>query len=405
MRRRPLDFLAILYITVWTVSPPLQIAMIYRLLALGCAGFLFMKNGFAMTKQHGYALFFCILVAISAIIKSGNLSSAMAQIGIYMLFIGYVMNYWYEFNWEDFKGIVPIVLLLLALWNFRTVKALAIDANAARFVVRNDELANSYLLSGVGGYALMYCQVIIVPAIVAWIFSALKNNKKYFACGVVWAVSFIAYLGEAGYSIAVVATFISIVVLFTYKQRSIVPALLWSGVILALLVYLLGFNDTFRDFLLDVFDGTKVATKIADITSTVTTDETADSIAVRIARYSFSVQSFFFEYPLIGGWWKGGAGGHSVMLDAFGQYGVFGGLIMFRMIYCVTDIWKKYEINAKMMSVVNATIISITFVAWLDAMPYNLSMMLLVILPIILSTLDSWSRQDEYFMDSQFNTY
>ena len=405
MKRKPLDYLAILYIVIWTISPPLQLDSIYRLLALGCAGILFLNNGFAMKKQHSYAAFFCVLVAASAVMRTGSFSAALAQIGIYMLFIGYVMNYWYEYSWEDFESIVPIALLLLALWNYRTVQAIATNSHVARIIVRNDEYANSYLRSGVGGYGLMYCQVIILPAIVQWILSALKYKKKYFVCGMIWAISYVLYLGEAGYSIAVVASFISVIVLFVYKKRSITPALIISGVVLVLLVYLIGFNDGFRNFLLNIFDGTKVASKIADITSTVTTDETADSISARIVAYQYSIQSILWNYPIIGGWWNGGAGGHSAMLDAFAQYGLFGGLIMFRMIYCVTSLWKRYELNSKLLSVVNATIISISFVVWLDSVPYNLTMMLLVILPIILNTVESWERNDEYFMDSESHSY
>lgn len=402
MRRRSLDFIAILYIIVWTISPPLQIGMVYRLLALVCAGILFANNGFAMTKQHSYAMFFCILVALSEVIKSGSFSSALGQIGIYMLFVGYVMNYWYEYeyDWNDFKIIVPIVLLLLAFWNIKTVGAIATDANAARYIVRNDELANTYLRQGVGGYALMYCQVIIVPAIVKWIVSVFRQNKVFFFSGVIWAISFIMYLAEAGYSIAVVASLISIIVLLVYKRRNVFPALIIALVVLVILVYLIGYNEAVRSFLLNVFDGTKVAKKITDITSTVTTEETADSIAVRIVRYKASLQSIFIDYPIIGGWWRGGAGGHATLLDAFAQYGLFGGIMMYRMIYCVPGIWKKYECNSVVMGVVNATIVSISFVAWLDTVPYNLTMMLMVVLPIILSNIEAWSTENEYIMDS-----
>lgn len=404
MRKRSLDFIAILYIIIWTISPPLQIGMVYRLVALGCAGLLFLNNKFKMTKQHGYALLFCVLVAISVVIESGKFSSVLGQIGIYMLFIGYVMNYWYEYDWNDFKLIVPVVLLLLAFWNFKTVSVIATNPNAARAIVRNDELANGFLRQGVGGYALMYCQVIIIPAIVKWILTAFNHSKIFFVCGIIWAVSFLSFLDEAGYSIAVVASFVSVIVLLVYKRRNVVPALIFSLIVLAIIVYLIGYNEAFRNMLLNVFDGTKVAKKIADITSTVTTDETADSIAVRIARYNVSIRAVFIDYPLIGGWWKGGAGGHSFLLDAFGQYGLFGGIMMCRMVYCVPTIWKRYECNAGIMSVVNATIISISFVAWLDSVPYNLTMMLMVVLPIILSNIEMWSKENEHIMDSQFNS-
>lgn len=399
MRKRPIEFIAILYMIVWTISPPLQIGMIYRLAALGCAALLFKQNGFLMTKQHGFAMLFCMLAAACTVIIKGSFSAALSQIGIYMLFIGYVMNYWYEYDWEDFSLIVPIVLLMLAFWNFKTVSVLATDPNAARYVVRDNDVANAYLMQGVGGYTLMYCQVMIVPAIVGWIITVFMQNKVYFACGVVWAVSYISYLAEAGYSIAVTASLIGVIILFAYKRKELIPAVFISLVLLAILVYLISFNDTVRGFLLNTFDGTKVAMKIADITSTVTTDETADSIAGRILRYQASLRTIF-HYPVIGSWWNGGAGGHSALLDAFAQYGIFGGVMMCRMVYCVPLIWKRYNCSNRMMQIVNATMITISFVAWLDTIPFNLVMTLTVVLPIILHNIESWSTKNEYFMDS-----
>lgn len=403
MRKRPFEFISILYLVVWTISPPMQIAMNYRIIALGFAGILFFINGFNITKQHGYALFFCILVALNTVIMTGNYSRMLSQIGLYILFIGYVMNYWYEFDWDDFTWIVPITLLILAFWNFRTVSVLAVDPTVARLVVRNDETANALLMQGVGGYTLMYCQVIIVPAIVSWILAVFRRNKLFFVAGIVWAISYICYLAEAGYSIAVVGSLIGIIVLFAYKRRSAGPAVVISVMVVFLLVYLIVYNDAFRGFLLNVFDGTKVARKIMDITSTVTTDKTADSIASRIISYQASIRTIFW-FPLIGSWWAGGAGGHSAMLDAFAQYGLFGGMMMWRMVYAVPTLWKHKTYSPVMMRTINATIISISFVAWLDTLPFNIMMMLMVVQPIILSNLKTWSEGNEYLMDSEFDT-
>lgn len=402
MRKRPIEFFAFLYIIVWTVSPPLQLGMIYRVAALGCAVFLFIHNRFARTTAHDAAILFCGLAAVSAILQSGKLSSALTPIAIYMLFIGYILNYWYEYEWEEFADIVPITLLVLAVWNFRTFQALLENPMIARMVVRNDEVANYFLRNGVGGYALLYSQVIVFPAIVQWILSARRYNRTYFACGVVWAVTFVAFLFNAGYTIAIVDCIISLVVLFSYRQKEILPAILISGVILLLSVYLIAYVAPVRNFLLSVFEGTKVANKIMDVSMSVTTDETADSIVSRAIRYGASLRTIFVDYPVIGGLWRGGAGGHSAILDAFAQYGLFGGVIMFQMIYCVTNMWKQYNISEKMMRVVNATIISVSFVAWLDSMPYNFVMMMTVVLPIILCTIADWSiKNDENIMDSE----
>lgn len=397
MLKRPIEFSAILYITIWTISPPLQLGMVPRFAALGCAVLLFVCNRFHLTKENGIALIFVGLIVITTALFVG-VSSVLGNIAIYMLFIGYVMNSWHRDDWQDFRMIVPIVLILLTVWNLKTVSALEINPHACREIVRDSAAANAYLRSGVGGYGLVYSQVIVAPALFDWVWKAFRGNKLLFLCGGVWAVSFVRLLADSGYTIALVTTVISLAVLLVYKKEKVTTAMIISILLVLILVYLVGFNAVTRDFLLDVFSGTKVADKIRDISSTVTTDETADSISSRIIRYRADF-ALMLKYPIVGSWWKGGGGGHSALLGAFAQYGVIGGLLLSKMYYCVPLMWKKKRHKSAMNPIVNATIISITFVCLLDSVPYNLTMMLTAVLPIVFSDIVNWSRKYEHTLD------
>lgn len=388
MRNRSIEFIAILYILIWTISPPMQVGLGYRIAALGCAVILAAVNGFKLNREkHGLPLLFVALVGLTAIIIEGELSAAIGQIAVYLLFIGYLMNDWYEGDWEAFRLIIPILLVVLAYWNFRSVAVLATDPNAARAVVRNDETALHYIKMGVGGYGMTYAQVCIAPAIVSWILHSFKKKPLFFAIGVIWAVSYYQYISLAGYSIAVAATVIGLIILLLYNRKEIAPALIISTLLVILVVYLIGYNESFRNMLLRFFDGTTVAKKINDITSTAETDETADSIYQRIKRYRASFQTML-HYPIVGSWWKGGSGGHSSILDTFAQYGLFGGLMYLKMLYHVPMSWKKRDISKIVMKTVNATVVSMTFVALLDSQPYNIVLMPTVVLPMILSDLE-----------------
>ncbi|MCQ2446392.1 MAG: hypothetical protein MJ141_05895 [Clostridia bacterium] len=399
MRNRSIEFIAILYILIWTISPPMQAGLGYRIAALGCAVILAAANGFKLNREkHGLPLLFVALVGLTAIIIEGELSAAIGQIAVYLLFIGYLMNDWYEGDWEAFRLIIPILLAVLAYWNFRSVAVLATDPNAARAVVRNDETALHYIKMGVGGYGMTYAQVCIAPAIVSWILRSFKKKPLFFAIGVIWAVSYYQYISLAGYSIAVAATVIGLIILLLYRRKETAPALVISLLLVLLLVYLIGYNEPFRNWLFRIFDGTKVAYKIRDITSTIETDETADSIYQRIKRYRASFQAIL-HYPIVGAWWKGGAGGHSAILDNFAQYGLFGGLMYIKMLYCVPNTMKKADIAQKTIMAINATIVTITFVALLDSMPYNIVMMPTVVLPILLHDIENWSSEHEDLMD------
>ena len=394
MNSRKLEAVALLYIVVWTVSPPLQLDMIYRLLALGCAALLFLLNGLKMTTEQKIATVFVVLVAISAFISSRSLSGVVGQIAVYLLFLGYLMNSWYADDWDKFRWLIPVVLLLLAFWNFRSATMLATDASAARVIIRDTKEAQDYLRSGVGGYGLLYCQVCVSPAMLGWTLNAWKPSKFRFLCGAVWAVTFYWFLWEAGYTIAIFAAVAGLAVLFFYKDKNVIPALVISIVLVVLIIYLICYNDTVRNFLLKTFDGTKVAWKIQDITDTVNTGETADSITARIDRYTLSLKTML-QYPIIGSWWAGGHGGHSALLDAFALYGWAGGYIYLRMVFAAPFVWKKRAQSRHTMRVLNATIVTMAFVTLFDSAPYNLVMTMTVILPILLNDIEKWRVKEK----------
>ena len=402
MSKRPLEFLAILYLVAWSISPPLQVGMIFRIVALGCAGILALKNRFAVKKAQAAALILVAMVAVTAYIMSGA-SGILKQIGVYMLFLGFLMNEWYQDDWEDFKALIPITLLLLAVWNFRTASVLTTDASVARLIVRAGDVSESYLRQGVGGYGLVYAQVIICPVIFSWTLRSFRRDLFRLACGVLWGISFVMLVMSAGYTIAVFTVALGVVIYLFYRREKIAPALLLSLLLVVAAVYLICYNQPVQNFLLDVFDGTKVASKIRDIAGTVTTGETADSIQSRIVRYRADLETML-EYPLLGSWWNGGMGGHSALMGAFAQYGVLGGIVWAMMVYCVPAIWKRRPCSTTSMRTINAAVITITFTVLFDTLPYNLVMMLMIIFPILMTEIESWSAENEDIMDSESDT-
>ncbi len=141
--------------------------------------------------------------------------------------------------------------------------------------------------------------------------------------------------------------------------------------------------DGFRDFLLNIFDGTAVAKKINDLVSTSETGETADSISSRIDRYWWSI-STILHYPIIGALNKGKLGNHSAVIDTFAQYGLWGGYVYCKMIYYAPMRFSNdYAHNNKILPVCNASLMSIRFVSFLDSFPYSIMPMLLIFIPIL----------------------
>lgn len=376
----------VLYITVWTISPPLQIDAIYRIAALGAVGLWFLLNipyNIKLERIHVLAIVFAMLVLIVALMESdGKWSHVLRPINYYLLVIAFIMAHCYKERWEELSWIIPIILLLLAYFNYRSYQVIMDDPSIARLIVRNDSDTYHYMRQGVGGYGLLYSQVCMLPMIVFWMISLFRKNWIKFIIGLIWLVSFFLYLFNSGYSIAVVSSVTGLIILFFYKRNSIVLAIIITSILVAVLVWLIGYNTGFREWLISVFDGTKVAQKINDVYLSLTTTETADSIMARIVRYQDSINSII-SYPIIGGLWfpNGSGGGHSAIMDACAKYGIFGGYVVLKIIFGFVIKIKRSPETGRDMHVANATLIVFLMITLLNSLPYNFVCILLLFIP------------------------
>ena len=210
--------ITVLYLIIWTVSPPLQVDTIYRLIALACAVlwaaiWFIRESPISLGKEQIAASFFLIAVLLVVYFEQYELSGLIKQIALIMLVICFIMTYFYDDKWDELAGIVPVVLILLVIWNYKTFTLLVEDHTIARLLVRDDEATYDYMRQGIGGYSLIYPQTCISPLIAAWTFKAFKNNKLFFAIGVAWIYTYFRLIELAGYSIALFASVIGLVLL------------------------------------------------------------------------------------------------------------------------------------------------------------------------------------------------
>lgn len=384
---------AVLYLIIWTISPPLEIDMIYRLLGLGCAGVWFivaLRRRLVVEKAHIYAIVYMFLVIVIAYLEKGSFDAILRQIAIYILVICFFIHCFYkEGRWHELSGIVPIVLTLLLIYNWRTAEILLEDPTIARKLVRVDESIYPYLRQGIGGYSLVYPQVCIFPAILAWILRAFRQNKIYFGIGCIWLYTYILCISRAGYSIAIFATIVGAIMLFFYRGRNIWMAFAIAAVIFLAMMGAILYVDSFREYLLQTFDGTAVAKKIEDLVATSETGAAEGSIYARMEAYNNSMDAIL-EYPVVGSLWLQNGGGHSAILDQFAKYGLWGGIIYTIMIFCVPNEYKRRFHNPKVWMISNAVMVSILFVALLDSFSYSFMCMILIVLPLLYDDIIRW---------------
>lgn len=391
--------IAVLYLIVWTISPPLQVGMIYRLLALACAGVWFViwlirENPVVLGKQQVGSLFFLLAVVGIAFIESGSLSEILKQISMIMLVICFLMTHFYKEKWDELSGLIPIIMILLIVWNGNTINALIEDPTIARKLVRDDDQTYTFLEQGIGGYSLIYPQVCICPVIFAWILKAFQKNKLLFAVGAAWLVSYIWLLSLAGYSIAIFASVTGAILLLFYRGKSAIAAFVAAVAIFIGIMAAIMYFDGFRNWLLEMFDGTAVAKKINDLVSTSETGETGESIQVRIYAYSNSIDDIL-KYPLIGSLWRENGGGHSAFLDTFSKYGLAGIYMFSKMFYTVPMEYKEKNSSPFFVSTVNATLITLLFVTFLDSMNYSFTCMVLIVCSLFFEDILKWTEVRE----------
>ena len=391
--------IAVLYIVVWSISPPLQLDMIYRLIALGCAGiwmflWVFRQNPFVIEKDQLYAVYFLFFVVLVAYIQDGDIDGIIQQIAIYLMVIFYIMNISYRGKLHYLNIIVPVVLILLIIWNFKTFEALLDDPSIARKIVRNDEATYEFLRKGIGGYSLVYPQVIIFPAILAWLLTAFKNNKAYFLLGALWLVSYVLMILNAGYSIAIFTTLVGALLLFFYNGDSSVKAVIVSIVLFVGAIACIIYVDGFRNWLLEVFDGTAVAKKINDLTASTDSGEASGSWSLRIYAYGSAI-SKIIKYNVFGGLWRMGNTGHSAVLDNVAKYGLVGGYMFLKILYSVPNYYKKKYSDSRMKRFVTATFVTVLLVSILDSFTYSFMAMLFIVLPLLLENIIEWKEVEE----------
>ena len=114
---------SVLYLVIWTITPFMEIDLIWRLGALGAALLWLicaMNRGLVLEKIHLLAFAFLGLVVICNILQFNGFNKILAPIHFYMMVLLFIMGSFYKDRWKELYFIIPIVLLFLIYFNFRS---------------------------------------------------------------------------------------------------------------------------------------------------------------------------------------------------------------------------------------------------------------------------------------------
>lgn len=397
--------IAVAYLVVWSISPPLEIDLIYRILALGAVTvwggvWLIRENPIVLDKNQLVSIFFLFTVIAVTFISNGDFRGILKQISFFMLVVCFIINSYYRERWDELRWLIPLVLILFIFFNYKTVQALIADPTIARQIVRDDEATYEYLRQGIGGYGLVYPQVCISSAVLLWTIKAFKYNKLYFTIGIVWIVGFIQLISKAGYSIAIFTSVISVILLFFYKGKSGIKAFLVAVALFAIIMLSILYVDGFRNWLLETFDGTAVAKKINDLVATGESGAAEGSIQARMIRYMNSLE-VIVSYPIIGSLWRANGGGHSGLLDTIAKYGIWGGWFFIKSFYFVPNYYKEKTKGPLIRHLSNAVLVALLIVSLLNSVTYSMFCIVLLVLPLFFEDIIRWEGiENENTVDS-----
>ena len=108
--------ISVLYLVIWTISPFMEIDMIWRIGAFAAFGLWFlcaMSRGLHLERIHMLAFAFVALVIVVNIIQNNGFNKILAPISLYMMVLLFVVGHFYMTRWKELFFIIPIVLIFL----------------------------------------------------------------------------------------------------------------------------------------------------------------------------------------------------------------------------------------------------------------------------------------------------
>lgn len=317
--------IALLFVCIWCISPPLFINGLARLMALACMILCIINK---LYKRDVF-IFGAIYVGFTLILGSwNNTSYLITSIQLYIL----VAMAFLADNYLDVTGpklsfniefISKAINIIYPVWMVRTIIAYGTIQNISRIMANNEnENVESWSASGIGGYGMIYSLVLYS---VILLFEMLNCSKKRFALILINYILSVITVIMAGYSIALIGVVVGALLVLLIKGKetkniltavliSIVAILIWSAI-----------KEYFASFVTNIASGTLYEDKVNDVIDSITGQEATGTLKDRTDLYAYSWQGFLSS-PIFGTIASKNPqiGGHSLLLDTLARFGLIG---------------------------------------------------------------------------------
>lgn len=330
----------LIVLLLFLLLPALSISPEYRISALVATGifYAFVIYDELITLKGFDRLFLLTLVfliysnLVGSVLRE-NYITQFVQLSIFLLCIH--ISWYILIRRPNNLSILIISILSLNLITLvLTYIELGQTPEVARLLSNSNEISNEIISRGIGGYGLVYSNVLMFPVLVIGLKSWFtKQTRLKF----VWITRILLLLNmvtisllimKAGYTIAVLLLIIQAVFLLLFRRAS--PRFYLTGmIIMGIVVTLFMLMQEYQEEIKGLVEGTFYEQKVNDILATLHNESSEGSVGGRTERYVFSLEAFV-KSPLFGKLIPNNAfiGGHSTILDTFGRFGLFLGVLL-----------------------------------------------------------------------------
>ena len=342
--------LALAYLIVWVLSPPLAFGAIWRVLAVLAMLLWLAVDTLAarsvLLRPNWVVLCTIVFIFYSAFIEwlVPDVATINRQFSIWiMLFFLLVGESHRRGRSDEAQFCFWIILMVLPIWSISTLWGInTVSADVARTISRSSQEARDLAGQGIGGYGYVYTLVLCLPFLThlafrsrTWWTGSEVRWKNRLQRILIWGnlVLTAAVVLRAGYSIALILSTLAILSVFMIRSRRPLP-LAMSVCLVGLLVLVASVSvQPVLNVLQGAATGTEYSAKVRDIRDSLLDDQSTGTVEGRTERYIRSIK-LFAENPVIGTLTFDDVGKHSAVLDRFAQYGfAFGLLFLALLIY------------------------------------------------------------------------
>ena len=399
-----------LYVIIWAVLPIVQYGLVNRLLVAAAAliwfaiaiGSSIVRGGGVSLKIFAAVITFTLLtIFIGVICNEGLFETFISRLqSIIFLLILCIGVYYFEkepdFLITAMKIVVPIVFVVA----FLTFREAQLTPGISRLMVWDEEVARQYASKGVGGYGLIYSAVFYASCLL-YLFAANAVRRKFWVALVI--IMFALTVLTSGFLIASIMMITSLFVfffgLYTKKDRlRVIGSILIIGVAAYFLIQIVFINN--GDKLVELFDGTLYETKMREIVLMFQEEQNVGHLQGRTSRYLESIYAVL-KYPFLGAKISGdieGVGGHSMLLDIWGTYGL---MFSFGYYYAMYKAFRIMTKNKAEIGLVSVFMVLLLANGCFNTFAYEHAVAFFIIFPAtILLRIKKREEENENYMDN-----